>query len=611
MEVMTMHIDCYSNNGVPYLRVLESYSVMVDGARKNRKRTVRSIGPVSRFDDGAPDYLKRLKQSFKDGVPLIKSLADLTGEVPVSDLITIRYDKSKQGEAFSDPKNIGYFIFDALYDSLGVYDVLSRYKSDSKTEYDLNGLVKLLVFGRALFPASKIATWRDKDAYLFGSTSSENPIEVYRSLDVLDEKAEAIQKRMDHRIKRGLGRNPDVCFYDVTNYWFEIDGEDEDVALENGKVKEGLRKTGPSKAKNRKPIVQMGLFTDDSGIPVSYRVFPGNHIDQTTLRPTIKDSLDKMGFGRVIVVADGGLNSGKNICHLLSRGNGYIVSKSAKGSDKATKKWILAEEGYISNLAGTFKSKSKIRERIVTDENGQKHTIKEKIISYWSKKQYDYAFFENRKFVEYLSEVTLCPDKLKDKQPKVKKYLVETKADKKTGEVVDTVSVLSLDAERIETDLALMGYYTVITSETEMPDGEVIDKYHGLSRIENAFRVIKSDLLARPVFVRKQEHINAHFLVCFIALTMMRILQYKILKAEGKQTNSTRDWELGLSADRIKTALSGFTADALPGGYFRLTKIGDDLARIASAIDVDIALPLPTEPELRQLKYSFDKALSM
>ena len=244
---------------------------------------------------------------------------------------------------------------------------------------------------------------------------------------------------MNYKIEKHIGRNKSICFYDVTNYWFEIDDPDEDELDETGKViKEGMRKRGPSKAKNRKPITQMGLFMDDNGIPVSYKIFPGNHIDQTTLRPAMKETINKMGYNRTIVVADGGLNSGKNLAHIVSQGNGYIVSKSAKGSTKEVKKWILNEDGYIWNEKKTFKLKHEIRTRTFKDEDGKSVTVKEKIISYWSKKQYDHAIHENRKFIEYLNEVTIYPDKLKDKQSNLQKYLVKTEADKTTGEVVDT-----------------------------------------------------------------------------------------------------------------------------------------------------------------------------
>jgi transposase len=591
---------------------MESYSVKEDGVHKSRKKVLRNLGPLSRFDDGKPDYLERLRASFKAGMPMIKELEDLGGTGTDSKNVKITFDKTDDAAAFSDPKNIGYFLLDGLYDQLGIYDVLNLKKSRSKITYDLNGITRLLLFGRVLNPGSKCATWKSNGDYLFRIASSDKLIEVYRALSVLDEKSEAIQLRTNTRIKNSIGRDTDICFYDVTNYWFEIDDNDGDEFDKNGNIiREGLRKSGPSKAKNRKPIAQMGLFMDSDGIPISYRLFPGNHIDQTTLRPAMKKTIGRMDFGRVIIVADGGLNSGKNLAHIVKGGNGYIVSKSAKGSVKKVKQWILGPEGYVYNETGTFKSKSQVRERTVTDEDGNDVAVREKIISFWSKSQYDRALHENRKFIDYLNAVTEFPDKLKDKQGKLKKYLKVDEVNKETGEIVKTVSCLSLDMDKINTDLGLMGYHTLMTSEVDMPDRDVIDKYHGLSRIEDCFRTIKSDLSGRPVNVNTPEHVNAHFLICFLALMLIRIIQNKILKHLGKETRNVWDWELGLSADRIKEALNGFRADALPGGYYRLSKPTDDLALIMDAFGIDTELRIPTGQQLRQLKYSFDKAKLM
>ena len=604
-----MYIACTKNHGIPYLQVHESYSVAVNGKSKQKSRLVKNIGPLSRFHDGKPDFLLRLRKSFKEGHPIIRELDDLVNPNNDEGKVTTTFDKENEDDAFFHPKNIGYFLLDSLYDSLGIYDVLNLQKSRSKIAYDLNGLAKLLVFGRVLDPDSKCATWNRREDYLFNVTSSESLIEMYRALDVLDKKAETIQKRMNLKITSRIGRDTNICFYDVTNYWFEIDENDEDILDENGDVlREGMRKSGPSKAKNRKPIVQMGLFLDSNAIPIAYKLFPGNHIDQTTLRPAMKKALGKMDFGRVIVVADGGLNSGKNLAHIVSTGNGYIVSKSTKGSDKTTKKWILEQNGYWVNKEGTFKSKSKIRERTVEDENGEKVKIREKIISYWSRSQYLRALHENQKFIDYLNAVIAFPDKLKDKQSKLQKYLVKRQVDKETGEIINPKSILLLDMDKIQMDMDLLGYYTVMTSEIDMPDHDVIDKYHGLSRIEEAFRTMKTDLEGRPVYVQTDEHINAHFLICFIALTMIRIIQYKILLHFGKETKDVRGWELGLSADRIKKALASFQADTFPSGRYRLTKPTKDFQLIADAFGVDVLLKIPSEHDLRQLKYQFDRA---
>ncbi len=262
----------------------------------------------------------------------------------------------------------------------------------------------------------------------------------------------------------------------------------------------------------------------------------------------------------------------------------------------------------MSNKEGTFKLKSKIRERTVKGEDGNSIKLQEKIISYWSRGQYERACHENKKFIEYLNAVTECPDKVKDKQSKLQKYLIKKQVDEETGEVIDAKEVLLLDIDKITMDMELMGYYTIMTSEIDMPDEEVIDKYHGLSRVEDAFRTIKTDLEGRPVYVWNPDLINAHFLICFVALTMIRIIQHRILTYLGKETNNVRDWELGLSADRIRKALGGFVADAFPGGRFRLSKPSNDLKLSTDAFSVNPELRIPSEHELRQLKYSFDKA---
>jgi transposase len=147
-----------------------------------------------------------------------------------------------------------------------------------------------------------------------------------------------------------------------------------------------------------------------------------------------------------------------------------------------------------------------------------------------------------------------------------------------------------------------------MTSEVEKTDMEIINKYHGLSRIEDSFRITKSDLEGRPVFVRTPEHINAHFLLCFIALAMIRVIQYRVLQYQGKETLNIDGWESGITAERIQHALDSFNADALPNGYYRLTKLNDDLLLILNAFGVDANLRLPVASELRQLKYNFDKA---
>jgi transposase len=348
----------------------------------------------------------------------------------------------------------------------------------------------------------------------------------------------------------------------------------------------------------------MGLFIDDNGLPIAYRLFPGNHTDQTTLRPALEKSIDKMDFGKVIIVADGGLNNGPNIAHILDKGNGYIVSKSTKKSDKTVKAWILDETGYTWNETKNFKVKSQIRTRKIKDSAGNVKEITEKLVCYWSKKHYERERHENEKFIEYLSAVIANPDKLKDKSKKIERFLEKTVINKDTGEIVRAATNLTLDMDKVREYIDLMGYYTIMTGEIDKPDAEIIDKYHGLSRIEDSFRITKSELEGRPVFVRTPEHINAHFLTCFIALSMMRLIQYKILKFQGKDTKNAGGWESGLSAERIQKALAAWQADALPGAYYRLTQPDDDLRLILDAFGIAADLQLPNLSQLRQLRFS-------
>jgi len=604
-----MYIDCVVNSGKPYLRIAESYSVKEKGVRKNRKRTIKNIGPLHKYDDGAPEYLKRLKESFKKGTPIIEGIAEYCRQEKGKRKITIEFDQEKAESIYCSPKNIGYFLLDSLYDSLGIYDVAKGYKSKEKIEYDINGNTKLLIFGRTLEPNSKYGTFANKDKYVLEITKSENVKEIYYTLDILNATAEEIQRRMNHRITKKIGRNTEVCYYDVTNYYFEIGENDGDETDAEGKIiRQGLRKKGVSKEKRQEPIVQMGLFIDDNGIPIAYRLFPGNNTDQTTLCPALEKSIDKMKFGKVIIVADGGLNSGPNIAHILDKGNGYIVSKSTKKSDKKVKAWILDKEGYTWNQDRTFKVKSQIRTRKVKRDNDTTMEITEKLVCYWSKKHYEKERHENAKFIEYLDSVVANPDKLKDKTKKIEKFLDKIVVDKKTGEVVKAATSLKIDMAKVQEYLDLMGFYTIMTSEIDKSDDEIINKYHGLSRIEDSFRITKSDLEGRPVFVRTPEHINAHFLTCFISLTLIRLIQYKILKYQGKDTKNSDGWESGLSADRIQYALTNWIADPMPGGYFRTSKPSDDLSLILHAFSINFDLPIPTLAQLRSLKYLFDNS---
>ena len=458
------HIECVKNNGKPYLRLAESRYVKDIG--KQKKFIIKNIGPLSKYDDGKPDFLKRFREKFKNGE------IDFDGITYYSNLPTKNTFQIDNEQNYIDLKNMGFLFLQSVYNSLGISQILNQIKFDSKIEYDLNGLVKMLVFGRILDPQSKKKTFENRNRYLFPIVSSEEIKEVYRCLDVLSENSKKIQNRMNTKIKKSsIGRVTSLTYYDVTNYYFEtmygdddiyeLDENNEIIKGEDGKpiiVKKGFRKKGVSKENSKGPIVQMGLFIDNNGIPVSHKLFPGNTQDKTTFKNVLENDVDEMGLGKIIVVADNGMNTQENKYLIVDKENGYIVSKSVKKSWTKIGPWALDNNDYteIKNSSGeiVFKYKSRINEIELTyrnlDGTKSKKNVKEKEIIYWSKKHYEKELHQNKKFIEYLEACKENPDKLKDKQRKSQEFIEVLDIDKKTGEVIKTKKVVVFLEEKLK-----------------------------------------------------------------------------------------------------------------------------------------------------------------
>ena len=618
------HIECVKNNGKPYLRLAESRYVKDIGRQK--KFVLKNLGPLSKFDDGKPDFLKRFREKFKNGE------IDFDGITYYSNLPTKRVFEIDNEMNYIELKNIGFLFLQSIYNSLGIYDLLREIKSNSKLEYDLNGLTKLLVFGRILDPTSKRKTFENRDKFLFQVVDSNDINQIYRALDVLSENSKKIQNRMNTKIKNSsIGRNTSLTYYDVTNYFFEtmygdddiyqLDENNEIIKDEKGKpimVKKGFRKKGVSKENSKGPIVQMGLFIDNNGIPVSHKLFPGNTQDKTTFKNVLENDVDEMDLGRIVVVADNGMNTQENKYLIVDKGNGYIVSKSVKRSWKSQRDWALSDEDYtyIRNASNevVFKYKSRINEitLIYKNEDGKKSkkTVKEKEIIYWSKKHYEKELHQNQKFIEYLESCKENPDKLKDRQRKSREYIKVLDIDKDTGEVIKTNKIVVFLDQKLEKYKETLGYYSIVTSEIEDNDKEIINRYHGLSRIEDSFRIIKSDLEGRPIYVWTEEHIKAHFLICFIALTIIRIIQYQLLKYENKSTLNVDGWEQGITADKIKQALNNFKACSDKNGTCLISTPDIQIEKIIKSLGIEMP-DLTTIDKIDKFKNQLNKDLFM
>ena len=620
-----MYLDRFNCKGKPYLRIVENYTAIENGKKKNKRKTIKNLGYEEKFDDGKPDFFKRMKEAVSNGTYKIDGIS--ANEFRARAKL---YDASKYIDnscTYLYPKNIGYFFLENIYNCLGIADFMRRIKSDSKIEYDLNGIAKMLIFGRILNPKSKIKTFEERNKYLFSIVNSDEIKEVYRALDVLSKNSKKIQNRMNTKIKNSsIGRNTSLTYYDVTNYYFEtmygdddvyeLDENNEIIKDEKGKpiiVKKGFRKKGVSKENSKGPIVQMGLFIDNNGIPVSHKLFPGNTQDKTTFKNVLENDVNEMNLGKIVIVADNGMNTQENKYLITDKENGYIVSKSVKKSWTKLSDWALENNNYneIRNSSGTvvFKYKSRINEIELTykDVDGTKSTktIKEKEIIYWSKKHYEKEVNQNKKFIEYLEACKENPDKLKDKQRKSQEFIDVIDIDTKTGEVIKTKKVVVFLEEKLKKYKETLGFYSIVTSEIVEDDKEIINRYHGLSRIEDSFRIIKSDLEGRPIYVWTEEHIKAHFLICFIALTIIRIIQYKILKYENKSTLNVDGWEQGITAEKLKEELNDFEADKFDYNSYKLREPTENIKKLLNIYQNEkFNFLLPSNNEITTLKNS-------
>lgn len=603
-----MFIDLNKNNGKDYLRLVNAVRVTnKDGYKVSQKQVVLNIGPLSRFDDGQPDYIGRLRKSFKAGDPLIPSLKPYCSlETPAE---TYRFSiREGSPDCFGHPKLFSHILLERILEELGLNTFFSSYKGFTKLEYDVYGFAKLLLFGRILNPASKSATIRQNgDYYEPVLKDGFNPDNVFDTLDFIYENKDRIIRRMNTNLVKKAHRSPEIIYYDVTNFYFEIEEPDDDILDEEGNIIEkGQRKMGVCKEERKLPIVQMGLFMDDDGIPISIETFPGNTLDHLTLRPALKKNIDGLDFSRFILIADRGICNYMNLLHVLDVGNGYIVSKSLLKSTKKEQEWTYSDEGYIKK-SEDFKYKSRIMKRTVKDEKGNSRTIEEKVVVYWSRKFQARSERENKKFLDFLEKLEKSPEsfRITALQSKcLRKFMKKEYVNEKTGEAINSSDIKAfVDFDKVAEYRKSMGYYQIITSELTMDPLEVIDKYHGLTQIEDQFRAMKGSLETRPLYVRTLEHVTAHLLTCMIALVVLRIIQKRITSSGTVKVSEDAYWSYGLSVDRIKTALNKWKAELLPGDLYRFMDADDpDLKLILDAFNIQIPAKLYRRADLKSLK---------
>ena len=491
-------------NGRKYLQIVHGYR---DEQGKPKAKVIQSLG-----------YLDNLKKEYADPIAHFKEVArNMETERQNSTKYTIEVCADAKIEG-CQRKNYGHIIFSRIYHELELDRFFNNKSRHTEFLYNANSIMKLLVFSRLIYPGSKKNAHELRERFFDILDCSLD--DVYSSLSFFNRHVTECQRFIHERIVEKYGRETDLVYYDVTNYYFETEHED------------GLRKKGYSKEHRRDPIVQMGLALDKQGIPLSYKLFKGNTHDSQTLMPTLAEIVRTYDAKRVIVVADKGLNSGDNIVFNTALGHGYVFSQSVRGASEEMKTFILDENGY-EQIGGDYKRKSRIVPVTIqyNSEPGGKKKIQldQKQVIFYSEKYAKRAKHKRAEVLQKCADLIANPSKYKKTTAQgAAGYISGLAFDKKTGEILDTGQALILNEEKIREEEKMDGYYAIVTGELDEMDDNIINMYRGLWRIEESFKITKSTIEARPVYVYKPEHINAHFLICFIALTLSRLVELQL-----------------------------------------------------------------------------------
>jgi transposase len=525
-------------------RILLTYT---HGYRNHEGKTKHvNVETIGYLDELEKTYDNPI-QHFKDQI--IVKFKNFNFEEFLDEKNKIEFIKVSMNQKISDPentgrKNLGYFCLNSIYNSLNISKVFKDYQKNRNFDYDINDVMELLVFSRILFPASKQESYDNKDHFFNKWDFSKK--DMYRSLESIASLKDSIIKQLWDNSQIKYNRDSSTSYYDCTNYYFEILYNDDDIIDEDGNVLEkGLRKKDPSKEHRKTPCVGMGLFLDNNNIPLTYALYPGNESEKPTLRPLLKKMKKDFNINRTVVVADRGLNTSDNTFFLSGNNDvlnknydGYIYGQSIKQADKKFKEWVLDQSDYIldkkidtttNETLIYFKHKSRLRSKDIKikDENDKRcknTTLYQKQMVYYSAKYAAKQKHDRNKAIEKAKDLIKNPAKYnKSTSYGATNYINNLSFNKDTGEVIK--KQLSLKTAKIEEEEKYDGYYAIVTSELELSDIEIRDRYKNLWKIEDSFKITKSQIKSRPVYVWTEESIEAHFLTCFVSLVILRLLE--------------------------------------------------------------------------------------
>lgn len=535
-----------------YLQIYESF---YDPARRQTAhRSVEALG-----------YEHELRQAgVADPVAHFKAKVDSMNAERRARRIEER--ARRVGESTPE-RRLGHFPFKALDARLGALDDLRYLQLAGGLRFPVPDLLSELVYARLCAPCSKRRTFHDVLPSMFGGEGFSLD-QLYDGVGFLGAEYPKVIEAYNHAIADVWPRETSRTYFDCTNFYFEIDREDE------------LRRKGPSKERRADPIVGMGLLLDADCVPLGMKIYPGNESEKPVLKQAIDEMRRRAGVaGKVVRVADKGLNCADNVADAVLSGDGYIFSKSVRQLPRAELAWVLSDEGWVDVAGADGQARYSCKEVVgdfeykVNGENGKKRAVAlpEKRVATYSPKLAKKQLAEINRQVEKARSLRLAAAK-KSEYGDSAKYVTFTAVDA-DGEVPDGMQVAcSLNRRAIERARSLAGYNMIVTSEVNMPASEIYDAYHNLWRIEESFRVMKSQLDARPVFLQKPNSIKGHFLVCYIAVLLLRLLQVKVL---GNR----------YSSEEIVAFARGFrVVEASPRKYVNLSRSSsllDELERLS------------------------------
>lgn len=493
---MAFHLRKINKNNDIYLYIYETFRDK--NSTNPRQKHYKTLGFVSKLkEDGISDPIEYALNE----VSKLNLEQKIRKETEKSEKI------SKNGIL-----HFGNFIINKLIKKLNYSDTLDLLNYDNELSFSPSNLLNDLVISRIISPASKSKTFNEIFNTIIDINYDSNIKNLYQGLSFFGKNYKKIIQLLNEKINKKYKRNTSSVFFDCTNFYFEINREDE------------LRKKGPSKENKKSPLVSMGLMLDNDLIPIGMNIFPGNESEKPQLKKVIKEMKEQDNInGKTILVADKGLNCAKNIIEATNNGDGYIFSKSIKTlkQEKQNKIIDILKNykiiNFNNNFFGSFFEEIIENEYSYKDENGKKISkkiIEKHIYSYsasFSKKQ----THEIDKKLEKAININLSTFK-KENFSTASTYI-------KSNSELD----LEVDYEKASRDKLMSGITIIITSEIEVDSNIICNKYSQLWRIEESFKILKSELDTRPIFHHKDNNIKGHLLICYLALTFLRILEFK------------------------------------------------------------------------------------